>query len=76
MQAWRGIPFVTGWDTDLLALVPGVWQCFWIGYLLLGIAAERSLCMGAGQGVPTGPRLFVGSLQAGVGPDVGEYHLP
>lgn len=72
MQAWGAIPFVTGWNTDLLALVPGVWKCFWLGCFLLGIAAEGSLCMG----VPTGARLCMGNLQAGVGPEAGEYHLP
>lgn len=64
---------MTGWNTALLAQVPGVWQCFWLGYFLLGIAAEGSLCTGADQGVPTGARLCVGNLQAGVRPEAGEW---
>lgn len=67
VQAWRAIPFVTGWNTDLLALVLGVWQCFWLGYFLLGIAAEGSLCTGADQGVPTGARLCCGQPPGGSG---------
>lgn len=63
----ESLPFVTGWSADLLALLPGVWQCFWLGYLLLDIAAEERFYTGADHGVPTGARLCVGNLQAGVG---------
>lgn len=67
---------MAGWNTDLLALVPGAWECFCLGYFLLGIAAEGSLCTGADQGVPSAARMCVGNLQAGAGPEAGEYHLP